>query len=429
MKTLRTLSIAAVVCFAASACSDRTDYKALYEGHVKELSDPKYYGRTDYNDGITASAQYIKDCIASMGFAAEDLDFTYPKNTMRGEIKFAVDGKECVYTEEFMVKEFSPAADLSMGIYHLPDEYLAHKEKFYAHLNSGRFADKFVAFDFALFSENFSGEGVELYKDNLTQLGGKVGGLIFVYDKRPVQFISRAVYTLPFPVVAVGPKFSKEAKEAKLKLDAEFIEEYKAVNIASFIEGSNKSDEHIIFLAHYDHLGVIGEGNIFTGANDNASGVGTLLALMEYYSKHQPEQSLLFLFLDGEEANLLGAKDYVANPYLPLDKIKFVINLDMVGDDGTNLICEVGGKGGEEGLELFKKINAEKGYFTSIDPEPFTDNSDHYYFGINGVPCMYFTIEGSKYQYYHTPKDTYENFTSERFEPLFNLMRDFVKKF
>ena len=296
-------------------------------------------------------------------------------------------------------------------------------------MSSGRFADKFVAFDFALFSENFSGEGVELYKDNLTQLGGKVGGLIFVYDKRPVQFISRAVYTLPFPVVAVGPWFGKEAKSATLKLDAEFIEDYKAVNIASFIEGKTKSDEHIIFLAHYDHLGVVGQGHIFTGANDNASGVGTLLSLMQYYSKHQPDQSLLFLFLDGEEANLLGAKDYVANPFMPLEKIKFVINLDMVGDDGTNLICEIGGNGGEAGFELFKKINTEKGYFTSIDPEPFTDNSDHYYFGINGVPCMYFTIEGSKYQYYHTPQDTYANFTSERFEPLFNLMRDFVKEF
>ena len=429
MKTLRTLSIAAVVCFAASACSDKTDYKALYEGHVKELSDPKYYGRTDYNDGITASAQYIKDCIASMGFAAEDLNFTYPKNTMRGDIKFSVDGKECVYTEEFMVKEFSPAANLSMDIYHLPDEYLTDKDKFYKHLNSGKFADKFVAFDFALFSENFSGDGVELYKDNLSQLGGKVGGLIFVYNSRPVQFISRAVYTLPFPVVAVGPWFGKEAKEATLKLDAEFIEDYKAVNIASFIEGQTKSDEHIIFLAHYDHLGVVGQGNIFTGANDNASGVGVLLSLMEYYSKHKPEQSLLFLFLDGEEANLLGAKDYVAHPFLPLDKIKFVVNLDMVGDDGTNLICEVGGNGGEAGLELFKKINAEKGYFTSIDPEPFTDNSDHYYFGIAGVPCMYFTIEGSKYQYYHTPQDTYANFTSERFIPLFSLMRDFVREF
>ena len=88
-----------------------------------------------------------------------------------------------------------------------------------------------------------------MYKDNLTQLGGKVGGLIFVYDKRPVQFISRAVYTLPFPVVAVGPWFGKEAKSATLKLDAEFIEDYKAVNIASFIEGKTKSDEHIIFLA------------------------------------------------------------------------------------------------------------------------------------------------------------------------------------
>ncbi len=419
----------AAMCLFTVSCSDNTDYRKLYESHVKELSDPKYYGRTDCNGGITAAAQYIRENIASMGLTSTDLNFTYPKNTMRGALEFYVDGNKRIYTEEYMVKEFSPSANATMGIYHLPDEYLADKEKFYSHLNSGKYADKFVAFNFALFSKNFSGEGVELYKDNLSCLAGKVGGLIFGYDSRPVQFISRAVYTLAFPVVAVGPWFGKEAKEATLKLDAEFIEDYKALNIASYIEGKDKSDEHIIFMAHYDHLGVIGQGNIFTGANDNASGVGTLLSLMQYYSKNQPEQSLLFLFLDGEEANLLGAKDYVANPLMPLDKVKFAINLDMVGDDGANLICEIGGNGGEEGFELFRKINSQKGYFTSIDPEPFTDNSDHYYFGTAGVPCMYFTIEGSKYQYYHTPQDTYANFTSERFEPLFNLMRDFVKEF
>lgn len=429
MNLLQKVSVIAALCAVLVSCNNKTDYKTLYEGHVKELSDPKYAGRTDYNDGITSAAQYIKENISRMGCKAEELQFTYPKNTMRGKIGFWVDGREYIYAEEFMVKEFSPATNCTMEIYHLPDEYLLDKEKFYKHLNSGKYANKFVAFDFSLFSQNFSGEGVELYKDNLSQLEGKVGGLIFKYKSRPVQFISRAVYTLPFAVVATGPCFTTDAKEATLQLDAQFIENYNAVNLASFIKGKNGSDSHILFMAHYDHLGMIGNGNIFTGANDNASGTAALLALMEYYSKNQPEKSLLFLFLDGEEANLLGAKDYVANPYMPLDKIEFAINLDMVGDDGTNLICEIGGNNGEAGLELFKKINTEKSYFTSIDPEPFTDNSDHYYFGINGVPCMYFTIEGSKYQYYHTPKDTYENFTSERFDPLFSLMRDFVKEF
>ena len=126
----------------------------------------------------------------------------------------------------------------------------------------------------------------------------------------------------------------------------------------------------------------------------------------------------------------MGAKDYVQNPYLPLDKIKFVINLDMVGDNGKNIICEIGGgEGGDAGYELFKKINTEKGYFTSVDSQEFSDNSDHYYFGINGVPCMYFTIEGDMYQHYHTPRDTYEHFSSEKFNDLFGLMTDFLREY
>ncbi len=412
------------------ACTQPTDYKQLYEGHVKELSDPKYYGRTDYNGGITAAADYIRNTIEEIGFEWTNLPFTYNKNTMRGKVEFSVDGKEYIFTEDFIVKEFSTGKHATMDIYHLDDEYLMDKDKFYSHLCSGEFKEKFVAFNFPLFSDKFGGEGIELYKDNLTQLSGHVGGLIFKYASNPVNFISRAVYTLPFPVIGVGPEFPLDAKQATVNLENEWIENYNGVNVASFVEGKNGGDEHFIVLAHYDHLGMIGQGNIFTGANDNASGVGALLAMMQYYKTHQPETSILFLFLDGEEANLLGAKDYVQNPYKPLKDVKFVINLDMVGDNGKNIICEVGGgEQGNAGYELFKKINGEKGYFTSVDQQPFTDNSDHYYFGINGVPCMYFTIEGDMYQYYHTPRDTYEHFSSEKFNDLFGLMLDFLKEF
>ena len=430
MKRFTKLFIAFTAMTSVFACKPQADYKSLFEAHVKELSDPKYAGRTDYDGGITAAADYIRTSIEKIGFEWTNLNFTYPKNTMRGKVEFSVDGKEYVFTEDFIVKEFSTGKNATMDIYHLDDEYLMDKEKFYKHLCSGKFENKFVAFNFPLFSDNFGGEGIEVYKDNLTQLSGKVGGLIFKYKSRPVNFISRAVYTLPFPVVGVGPDFPADAKQATINLENEWIEEYKATNIASFVQGKNKGDEHFIVLAHYDHLGMIGQGNIFTGANDNASGVGACLAMMEYYKKNQPETSILFLFLDGEEANLLGAKDYVQNPYMPLKDVKFVINLDMVGDNGKNLICEVGGgQGGDAGYELFKKINAEKGYFTSVDSQPFSDNSDHYYFGINGVPCMYFTIEGDMYQYYHTPRDTYEHFSSEKFNDLFGIMTDFLREY
>lgn len=430
MKHFFKLLITLSVMTSFYACTQPANYKTLYEGHVKELSDPKYFGRTDYNGGITAAANYIRTNIEKIGFKCVDMPFTYPKNTMRGKIEFSVDGKEYVFTEDFIVKEFSTGKNATMEIYHLPDEYLKDKEKFYSHLCNGDFKNKFVAFNFSLFSDKFGGEGIELYKDNLSQLSGCVGGLIFKYSSRPVNFISRAVYTLPFPVIGVGPTFPADAKQATINLENEWIENYKGVNIASFVEGTKGGDEHFIVLAHYDHLGVIGKGNIFTGANDNASGVGALLSMMQYYKTHQPETSILFLFLDGEEANLLGAKDYVKHPHMPLENVKFVINLDMVGDNGKNIICEIGGgTKGDAGYEVFKKINAKKGYFTSIDTQPFTDNSDHYYFGINGIPCMYFTIEGDMYQYYHTPRDTYKNFSSEKFNDLFGLMTDFLREF
>ena len=162
MKVFKHLFITLTIMTSIFACKPQTDYKALYEGHVKELSDPKYAGRTDYNGGITAAADYIRTTIENMGFESANLNFTYPKNTMRGKVEFAVDGKEYVFTEDFIVKEFSTGANTTMDIYHLDDEYLMDKEKFYKHLCSGKFANKFVAFNFPLFSKNFGGEGIEV---------------------------------------------------------------------------------------------------------------------------------------------------------------------------------------------------------------------------------------------------------------------------
>jgi hypothetical protein len=98
--------------------------------------------------------------------------------------------------------------------------------------------------------------------------------------------------------------------------------------------------------AHYDHLGRGEQGGslyrghdslVHNGADDNASGSATLLGLARHYAQTHPSGpngepfNYLFLWFSGEEEGLLGSAYWVRNPTLPLDKIAYMVNMDMVG--------------------------------------------------------------------------------------------------
>ena len=90
-----------------------------------------------------------------------------------------------------------------------------------------------------------------------------------------------------------------------------------AANIIGYINGTAGRDDYLIIMAHYDHLGVR-DGQIYNGADDNASGVGGLLAAAEWFSKNRPESNIIFAAWDAEEQGLAGARHFVDNPLVPL---------------------------------------------------------------------------------------------------------------
>ena len=106
-------------------------------------------------------------------------------------------------------------------------------------------------------------------------------------------------------------------------------------NVIGYIEGSDPvlKNECVIYTAHYDHVGKNSSGNIFNGANDNASGsVGLLNVARAFTSlKKKPPRSIVFLWTTGEEEGLHGSTYYVDNPLFPLEKTVADINFDMIG--------------------------------------------------------------------------------------------------
>ena len=402
-----------------------------WENIVRELASEEFAGRSAYNDGEKRTAEYIEakfNEFCTTDFVEKPLmqPFSYPINTTRGDMFFAVDGVEYKAHEDYVIKEFSQGADCTMPVVYALQEEIYTPEKFSSHIGSLGAEKSFVVLDYDKF-HTLPSEGDRYFK-YLKELN--IGGVIFKFSKKPTYFKARSFFTTPFPVVCTGPEFPADAKEATVKFQNEFIEEHNSQNVFARIKGTSGSDSCWMFIAHYDHLGRMGRDNVCLGANDNASGTAALLTLAQHYSQPQnrPELDMIFMWVGGEEANLLGSKYYVNNPMFPLENIKYLINLDMIGDTPDMLYYE-GGEQANKGLDLFMEINSEKGYFANPHRGELVDNSDHYYFAMAGVPAMYFESKGEFYKYYHSPDDTVEHFTSESYSMIFEMVKEFIQRY
>ncbi|MGH7601483.1 MAG: M20/M25/M40 family metallo-hydrolase, partial [bacterium] len=112
-----------------------------------------------------------------------------------------------------------------------------------------------------------------------------------------------------------------------------------AANLIGHIPGTTA--DGIVLSAHYDHLGVV-DGNIYPGADDNASGVATLLAILAYFTTNKPHNTLIFASFDAEESGLQGARAFVDR--LPVEKKRVIlnVNLDMVSRSDRNELYVAG---------------------------------------------------------------------------------------
>ncbi|CAL1516863.1 M20/M25/M40 family metallo-hydrolase [Chitinophaga sp. MM2321] len=180
-------------------------------------------------------------------------------------------------------------------------------------------------------------------------------------------------------------------------------------NVLGFLD--NGAAHTIVIGAHYDHLGTAGLfdgkypiGEIHNGADDNASGVAGLLELARHYVKNKQKEPFNFLFIafGGEELGLQGSKYYTAHPLQPLDKVHFMLNMDMIGRYNPERGIGIGGFGSAaEWPAIFKDVQ-QPGirYFTDASGK---GASDHHNFYMHRVPVMFFHTGG--HDDYHKPTD------------------------
>lgn len=201
----------------------------------------------------------------------------------------------------------------------------------------------------------------------------------------------------------------------------EGVRTFDGVNIVGLIPGARVADRYIVVTAHYDHVGV-NDGQIYNGADDNASGVATLLALAASLKAQAPEHSVLLVALDGEERGLLGAKEFVSSPPVPLSAMSLNLNFDMIARAETDghlwatgtyqhpalrPILEALPANGAVSLAFGKDTPQDEG------ENNWVDASDHGAFHAAGVPFLYLGIE--YHPDYHRPSDDFERITPSVF--------------
>lgn len=192
----------------------------------------------------------------------------------------------------------------------------------------------------------------------------------------------------------------------------------QASNIIGLVEGTERKDEYVVFLAHYDHEG-IKDGKVYPGADDNGSGTVALMELARSFAKaavegDRPKRSVAFIAFSGEEQGLGGSGYFADNPYFPLERVSAVINLDMVG--------RVGGKyvGDKDSLNYVFVLGEDR---LSSELKPLVDSanrlvglnldrsyrntfaqSDQYSFAKKGVPAIF--LYNGTHPDFHKPTDT-----------------------
>jgi len=206
-------------------------------------------------------------------------------------------------------------------------------------------------------------------------------------------------------------------------------------NVMCYVPGTGpNADEFVIVGAHYDHLGRGGPGSlaprsheIHHGADDNASGTTSILALADRLSKSPPlPRSILLVTFSAEEEGLIGSQQFVTHPPVPLSKVVAMLNLDMVGRLKDEQLL-VGGQGTAAAFDaILKRADRETGLQIKDFGRGGIGPSDHTSFALKKIPVLF--LFTGLHSDYHRPTDTADKINYEGMEQILNFSQRLIEE-
>ncbi|MDQ0637221.1 aminopeptidase YwaD [Pedobacter sp. W3I1] len=349
---------------------------------INTLTSKEFWGRGCTKDGMKKSAAYLAEAYQKIGLLPMGPNykqtFNFPVNTFPGKMMVAVNGQKLIPGKDFIVNNESPGVKQKAAL----------TQRDSVHFQAAPTLQV-------------------LLKDKLTwSVATEVG------DITTIQLNKKNFTAIP--------------KEINVDIENKFIPNFEAANVCGLVKGTKFPDSLLIITAHYDHLGGMGADTYFPGANDNAAGVATLLSLAKYYAANPQPYSIGFICFAAEEAGLLGSRFFVENPLIPLSKIKFLINLDLVGTGEAGMTV-VNASVYPKAFALLNAINNQNHYIPKINSRGKAANSDHYFFTEKGVPAFFIYTQGGP-SAYHDVFDKSETLPLTEYKDLFKLIVGFNQK-
>ena len=389
---------------------------------IKELSSEKYFGRGYVNNGDSLASVFIANECELIGLSKYNNSFFQEYETSINsylKIPELVFGDNVLtYAADFIAIPNSANADGWYKVKWVTANTLTNSWALKHFLNE-KHSDEFICID----STGLNNQ--ELYK-----FANVVFSKNYIEAKGIIEGASSLKYTARTELkdhvhIQIKPnQIDINADSVYVKIENNFIESYKTRNVIGYKKGI--SDSIIMFTAHYDHLGMVGNV-MYPGANDNASGVSMVLNLAKYFAKKKENYyTMVFALFSGEEAGLLGSKYMASNPPFDLSKIKILMNFDMIGtgDDGIYML---NAKEYPHIDSLFNKMNLKKKYFDVMHSSKATFSSDHASFFEKGVNAVFVYAAGNN-QNYHQPEDKFTDLTFAEYKDIYKFCIDLSKK-
>ena len=266
---------------------------------------------------------------------------------------------------------------------------------------------------------------------------GAAGIVFYTTDKEmkePVLQSKIRVTPCNIPVMYLTREKSQGLSDnVKVEMVAEIIkEEATGNNVLGFLD--NNAQNTIVIGAHYDHLGHGGEESLYrgepaihNGADDNASGVAGVIEMARYMKENGPKSNnYLFIAFSGEEKGLLGSGYFTKNTTLELEKMNYMLNMDMIGRLKTEEpVLIISGVGTSDAWKITMNYIDIPGLKTKTT-ESGVGPSDHTSFYLKNIPVLHF-FSGS-HNDYHKPSDD-EQFINYKGEiDILNYMITLIKK-
>jgi aminopeptidase YwaD len=424
--------------FFAPAAWAQTPDLARARRTIEALAAPALHGRGYVQGGEHAAAAYLRGRLQQLGVAPLVPDYTQPfaldVNIFPGKLELAVglapssksaDERVFVPGIDFIAAATSGPADFRASIISLDTTIFQDPgaAQYYLLPPPGSKVRACLTCPLLLRARD---QARLVSLPPTTQARIAAHGQLLLVPKLTADLAPSQAPAARLEILAARWPATEHPQYATVHLDAELKRNYQTQNLAAVVRGKTQPDSFLVVTAHYDHLGMMGRNAYFPGANDNASGVALLLELAAHYAQpeNQPACSVVFLLFGAEEAGLVGSSYFVAHPLVPLPRIKFLINLDLLGT-GEEGATVVNGKTYPAAYQRLTALNDAGHYLPRLTARGRAANSDHFPFSEAGVPAFFIYTRGGS-QAYHDVNDQPAALSLVGFSGAFGLVRDFL---